>query len=75
MHAWGIEGIYWQPISEEEADILETPFDEAEVRYAIFQFEDDKAPGSVSPWPISNRHGTSSKGTSWKLWESSTKME
>ena len=41
----GIEGIEWQPISSYLADWLERPFEESEVKKAIFDCDGSKAPG------------------------------
>ena len=41
----GIEGIDWQPISSHLANWLERPFEEDEVKKAVFDCDESKAPG------------------------------
>ena len=43
---WKIKGLDWSPISAQSVELLDRPFLEEEVRYAIFQLNRDKAPGS-----------------------------
>uniref|UniRef100_A0A803PZR9 Reverse transcriptase domain-containing protein n=1 Tax=Cannabis sativa TaxID=3483 RepID=A0A803PZR9_CANSA len=40
-----IEGIEWQKISESSARLLENPFDEDEIKRALFSCDGNKAPG------------------------------
>ncbi|KAM1060262.1 hypothetical protein TB1_024191 [Malus domestica] len=42
---WGLDGINWCPINANEADWLERPFEEAEVKKAVFDCGNDKSPG------------------------------
>ena len=41
----GIEGIEWQPISSHLADWIERPFEEEEVKKAVFECDGSKASG------------------------------
>ena len=43
--SWLIENLEWNPIERISSDCLITPFNEQEIRNAIFSFEDNKAPG------------------------------
>ena len=45
MHFHGIDGIEWQPIPVFLAEWLERPFEEEEVKKAIFECDGNKAPG------------------------------
>ncbi|GMP26625.1 hypothetical protein CsSME_00002996 [Camellia sinensis var. sinensis] len=40
-----INGLEWRPIDQESATWLERPFEEIDIRDAIFEWERDKAPG------------------------------
>ncbi|BFG29908.1 hypothetical protein CerSpe_161820 [Prunus speciosa] len=43
---WGVEGLNWCPISSEKAAWIERPFEEVEVRNAVFDCGKDKSPGA-----------------------------
>lgn len=40
-----LDGLNWDPISEDVSLWLERPFEEEEIRKAVFELEGDKAPG------------------------------
>lgn len=42
---WGLEGLNWNRISNDEAVWLERPFEEEEVKRAVFDCRRDKSPG------------------------------
>ncbi|PRQ36601.1 putative RNA-directed DNA polymerase [Rosa chinensis] len=43
--SFGIEGLHWNPISVEKARWLETPFEEEEIKRAVFECDTVKSPG------------------------------
>lgn len=41
----GVEGLDWSPISTPAVESLEMPFEEDEIKRAVFNFDGNKAPG------------------------------